>query len=83
MTLRKDVVDSLFNHARLEDLVRYSGAPLNDYLRQAATLSMVDTRLGPNCIAIQNSTNPCFAVTPLFRIYSGQLSRSQLYANNT
>jgi len=34
----------------------YSGTPLNDHPWFAATLSMVDTHLGPTCIAIQNGT---------------------------
>ena len=32
------------------------GTPLNDHPWFTATLSMSDTHLGPNCIAIQNST---------------------------
>ena len=39
-------------------LLYYSGTPLNCHPWFVATLSIADTHLGPNCIAIQNSTLP-------------------------
>ena len=45
----------------------YSGTPLNDHTWFVATLSMADTHLGPDYIAIQNSR--CFAATSLLDPY--------------
>ena len=58
----------------------YSGTPLNGHPSKADTHDITDNSESPDCSPIHFDTESGHLATPC---NDGQLSRSQLYANNT